>query len=168
MPDLPPIFSICYARQALESILDKKISKDKKLAAWFQSKFPDGYLWHIMDLTEFQYMLSTPKGTSLAEEICHYVNSCGVDQEPFRGDMTVTPSFKSSLVDRYGTLDGFGNKRLHNFNPRLKNIFIEAKNDVGFFFFKPFFLRWYRRAFFWFRERVRSVRICLLKKRDVL
>ncbi|MBY0383576.1 hypothetical protein K2X05_00320 [bacterium] len=156
VPDLPPIFSICYARQALEAEVAKKISKDKKLSVWFHNSFPDGYLWHIMDLTEFQFILSAPKDTSLAQEICLYVNGTGVDSEPLQGDQTMPPSFKNFLIARYGTEKNGGGKRLSNFNPRLLSIFTEAKDDVGYFLFRPFFMRWAREGYFWIREVLRA------------
>ncbi len=156
VPDLPPIFSICYAREALEAEVAKKVSKDKKLSAWFHKSFPDGYLWHIMDLTEFQFMLSTPKKTSLAKEICLYVNGTGVDSEPLQGDQTMPPSFKNFLISRYGTEKNGGGKRLSNFNPRLLSLFIEAKDDIGYFLFRPFFMRWARDGYFWIREVFRT------------
>lgn len=136
VPDLPPIFTINYVRRKLEDEVSKKIEKEKNknFKKWFQTEFPDGYLWHIMDLTDFQYLMSSSTPRSLAEEICIYVHSSGVDDPPLQNG-TAASTFKNYLIGRL-KVDKIP------FHPKIHAIFTGVVLDMQYLLFKGTLVRW--------------------------
>lgn len=135
-PDIPPIFSICWAREVLIKEVENKINQVPGLKEWVKTKFPKGYVWHIMDLADFQMFMSAKERTYFSDEISSYIRKSGVDDIPLGNDGSMPVSFRTFIVNKYGESDPKVGRRLNTFIPELESLFMGLKDDTASWMFK--------------------------------
>ena len=127
VPELPPIFTISFAREALMQEVRSELDSDVR--KWMEERFPDGITWHLMDLSEFEIFLSAKTGLSLGPEIIDYILQNQVDQNPIRLDGTIPQSFRSFIINKYGEADKAGARRIPKMLSGLEKVFKSITAD---------------------------------------
>lgn len=129
-PDVPPIFTISFAREKLLKLIIDKI-KSENMEKWFDSRFPQGIDWHILDLSELQMLFSVKNSLSIYEEFKDYIENSGIDEIPISKDGTLPASFRSFIINKHYDNSNSESPRITKLIPELSDIFFEAKDQVG-------------------------------------
>ena len=135
VPDLPSVFVFKQLRDQVIQDVEAALLADEK--DWYDKHLKGKFLWHIMELPEFETFITLPeKNRDFYKILSKYLRDSQIDRHAIDENGFLPRNFRSYAIMKYGTKKlPDGSRKLGLHQPDLGDLFEKLKLDVNRFFF---------------------------------